>query len=85
VGIIVSKSVATAPETPPASSRKRRGVTLPVVQPHPAIATTVNPPKRPSFKHLYVPSKPSAIIDGKSRLSGDQVGNFRVKTINNPR
>jgi len=79
------KSVATAPETADRVKSESPGVTLPVAQPHPADPPPppLNPPEAPKLQAIfYVPSKPSAIIDGKTVYPGDQVGHYRVKTIN---
>jgi hypothetical protein len=77
------KSGANAPETV-AGIKQESATTLPVVQPPPADPLpVVNPPEAPKLQAIfYVPSKPSAIIDGKSVNPGDTVGIYRVKIIN---
>ena len=77
------KSIVATPDSDTAA-QPAENVAPPVVAqtPAPPPPPTVNPPDLPKLQGIfYSPTAPSAILDGKTVLPGDQFREFKVKEI----
>jgi len=83
VATLLPKTVASAAPTAPAAPAKVAApAATPPAVPKPPVTPPPPPPPEPKLQGIFFdPSRPWAIVSGKTVYAGDRVGDFRVKEI----
>jgi hypothetical protein len=78
----VASAAPTAPAAPAAPAKVAAPAATPPAVPKPPVTPPPPPPPDPKLQGIFFgPTRPWAIVSGKTVYAGDRVGDFRVKEI----